>query len=138
VTLEHTSNKDGTFEGKLNAGIGNMSWKGTLTQEGLTSLRVTGAMIGSSLDMDLSSSDKSTVISGPLVIKSGDETVISADVSLKATRDQFMLVLDVASPEDPKIRSRGKIDITAKRESWNGTIMIPKEYKKFQEFTDAI
>jgi hypothetical protein len=95
-------------------------------------------MIGTSLDMNLTSSGKLGMISGPLIVKSGDETLISADVTLKATKDQFMLSLDVASPEDPKIRSRGMIDITAKRESGSEKISAPDTTKNFQEFADAL
>lgn len=62
VTLEHKYNADKTFEGNLNAGIGNITWKGSMGSEGLSSLKVTGAMIGSSLDMNLVESDKPGII----------------------------------------------------------------------------
>jgi hypothetical protein len=101
-------------------------------------MKVTGAMIGSSLDIDLGSSDKTGILSGPLLLKSGEDTIISANLELKATTDQFMLSVDVASPEDEKIRSRGMIDITAKRESGSDDIVAPRDTKKFQEFADAL
>ena len=42
VTMENRSNPDGTFEGKLNAGIGNMTWKGKIdTNAGISDLHIT-------------------------------------------------------------------------------------------------
>lgn len=71
-------------------------------------------------------------------MKSGDTLVASADVSLKITREIFSLIVDVASPENPKVKSRGEITLTGKRSPWSGTISAPKDTKKFQEFADAL
>lgn len=57
---------------------------------------------------------------------------------MKATPEQFMLSVDVESPEDPTIRSYGMIDITGKRESGADDIVAPRDTKKFQEFADAL
>lgn len=138
VTLEHRANADGTFDGKLNAGIGNMTWKGKLDKKmGLAELHVTGAMMGSSLTMDLTPAADG-ILRGPLVAKSGDATLVSANIGLTANSEEFTLLVDVASPEDPKIRSRGEISITAHREPWSGTIDAPKDTKKFKDFAKEI
>ncbi len=47
-------------------------------------------------------------------------------------------MVDVASPEDPKVRSRGEISIKADREPWSGKIIIPKDSKRFKDFADEI
>lgn len=41
VTIENQENPDGTFVGKLNAGIGNVSWNGKIeSQNGLRELHI--------------------------------------------------------------------------------------------------
>jgi hypothetical protein len=138
VTMENTYNPDGTFAGKLNAGIGNISWKWKIEpNKWLSDMHITGAMIGSSLTLDLTGATD-MILRGPLLIKSGDAIITSANIGLKATSEEFMLTADVANPEDPKARSRGEISIKAKRESWNGSINPPKDSKRFQEFADAL
>ena len=138
VTLEHLSNADGTFDGKLNAGIGNITWKGKVDKNmGLSELHVTGAMMGSSLTLDLTPAADG-VLRGPLLAKSGDATLVSANIGLTAKKEEFTLLVDVESPEDPKIRSRAEISITGKREPWSGTITPPKDTKNFKDFADEI
>lgn len=53
ITLNHTNNADGTFEGKLNGGIGNITWKGKISANGINDLHVTGAAMGTNLTADL-------------------------------------------------------------------------------------
>ncbi len=72
------------------------------------------------------------------MVKSGDALIASADVALKATKEELSLILDVASPEDPKVKSHGEITISGRRSPWSGTISAPKDTKKFQEFADAL
>ena len=69
-------------------------------------MHITGAMIGSSLTLDLTGATD-MILRGPLLIKSGDAIITSANIGLKATSEEFMLTADVANPEDPKARSRG-------------------------------
>lgn len=71
-------------------------------------------------------------------MKSGDTLLASADIGLKITREQLFLSVDVMSPENPTLRSRALIDITGNRKSWDGTIEIPKDVKKFQDFADEL
>jgi hypothetical protein len=71
-------------------------------------------------------------------VKSGDTLLASADIGLKVTREQLFLSVDVMSPENPTLRSRALIDITGNRKSWDGTIEIPKDVKKFQDFADEL
>ena len=80
--------------------------------------------MGSSLALDLTPGSDGT-LRGPLLVKSGDATLLSADITLVAKKEEFTLIVDVASPEDAKVRSRGEISITAHREPWSGTIKIP-------------
>ena len=138
VTIENQENPDGTFVGKLNAGIGNVSWNGKIeSQNGLRELHIAWAMIGSSLALDLIPGNDG-MLRGPLLVKSGDAILTSANVWLTVTKEEFSLIVDVASPEDPKVRSRGEIRITGKRDPWSGTITIPKNTKKFKDFADEI
>ena len=53
VTLMHKNNPDQSFEGKIDGGIGNITWKGTVDTTSLTDLDITGAMAGASLSLDL-------------------------------------------------------------------------------------
>ena len=53
ATLIHKNNPDQSFEGKIDGGIGNITWKGTFDTTSLTDLDITGAMAGTSLSLDL-------------------------------------------------------------------------------------
>lgn len=44
-TMNHTNNADGTFEGKINGGIGNITWKGKTSDASLRELHVAGGMM---------------------------------------------------------------------------------------------
>ena len=54
--MTHIYRADGTFEGKINGGVGSITYNGILGKEGLKALKITGAMIGSSMNLDLASS----------------------------------------------------------------------------------
>jgi hypothetical protein len=94
-------------------------------------------MMGGNLDMKLSPTEND-MLRGPLTIKSGDETVISAQVGLKVQKEIFALLLEIASPEDPTLVSRASIQVTGKREDWSGNIEAPKNAQSFQEFADKV
>ncbi len=137
VTLEHLSSADGNFEWKLNAGIGNLTWKGKLEKTGLAEFHLGGAMIGSSLKMDLLPGTGS-MLRWPLILKSGDDTLVSADIWLQVSREQLTLMLDVISPEDPSMKSHAEIDIRGRRTPWSGNIEAPKDTKPFKLFADEL
>jgi hypothetical protein len=136
LTLEHTISPDGNFEGKLNAWVGTMSWKGAATKEKwLTNFKLNAAMMGSSLEMNLVPGADG-LLRWPLSVKSGDTAIISAEIWLKVNAEEFTLIADVASPEEPSMKSHAEISITGKRDSWNGAIESPKESTSFQKFAD--
>lgn len=68
-TLTHKSAKDGSFEGNMNFGLGNATWTGMTTHDALASLHLHGAMVGTTigLDLDTKSGD---MMYGPLIVKS--------------------------------------------------------------------
>ncbi len=137
ITLEHVNNEDRSFEGKLNAWIGNIIWKGKLETTGLTELKITGAMAGSSLLLDLKNTGDST-LKGPLSLKSGNTPIVDANVALKLNKEQFMLAVDIANPEDPEYTTHAEIDITGKRSPWSGDITIPSPVTPLKTLTDEI
>ena len=131
------NNDDHSFEGKLNAGIGNITWKGKLDTASLRELKITGAMVGSSLLLDLKDDGNGT-LKGPLSVKSGETPVVDAAVEMKAEKEKFRLALDIANPEDPSYKTHAEIDVTGKRSSWDGTITAPSPTVPFSTMSEEI
>jgi hypothetical protein len=54
INLEHNVASDGSFTGNLDAGMGNITWNGKFSDAfSLESFHLKGAMIGASLNLDL-------------------------------------------------------------------------------------
>lgn len=136
VTLEHVVSDDHSFAGKLNAGIGNLTWKGKIDGSSLGELLITGAMPGSSLNLDLKKSGD--MLTGSLSVKNGDTSVIEAKVGLRVEKERFSLALDIADPETPIYQTHAEIDLTGKRTKWDGTIDTPSPTKPLSEMTKEI
>lgn len=138
LSLEHNQASDGTFTGSLDAGIGNLSWNGKISDTlSLESFHLKGAMIGSSLTLDLTPGTDG-MLHGPLLLKSGDEVVIEATVGLILNKEKIHLVLDVPNPDMPDISSHAEIHVEGKKEKWSGNIEIPKESTPFSELSEAL
>jgi hypothetical protein len=103
----------------------------------MSELKIAGAMIGSSLLIDLKDDGKD-ILKGPFSVKAGDESVIDAQMALLAMREHFSLAVDIANPTDPSYRSHAEIDITGKRSVWDGTIDAPKDAIPYSTITDAL
>lgn len=94
-------------------------------------------MAGSSLLLDLKNTGDST-LKGPLSLKSGNTPIVDANVALKLNKEQFMLAVDIANPEDPEYTTHAEIDITGKRSPWSGDITIPSPVTPLKTLTDEI
>ncbi len=136
VTLEHTNNEDRSFAWKLNAWIGNLTWKWKLDDERLAELAITGAMPWSSLSLDLKDTDGT--LTGPLSIKSWDTPVIDAKVRLVLAKERFLLGLDIANPEDQSYQTHAEVEITGKRAPWDGSIETPSPTTPLSTLTSEI
>ena len=138
LRLTHKNNPNRTFEGKIDGGVGNITWKGkTELLKGLTDLHITGAMAGSNLTIDLAPG-ADDMLRGPVLLKSGNTEVFRANAGLRLTGERFGIVLDIANPEDPKVSTHAEIDITGKRSPWSGEIKIPSPTTPLRTVTDEL
>lgn len=138
--LIHKNNKDGSFVGKLNFGIGNISWKGAFDHDALTALSVVGAVIGKSLSLDLTKSSDD-IIRGPLVVKSWSDEISHASIGLRLIPERFLLTVDMPMPgaTDPSSgQSHAEIDITAKNVKTPVTIATPSPVQSFKTLSDEL
>lgn len=100
VSLKHTLDGD-KFVGKLSAVVGTIEWSGTVTADRLTSLKINGTAPFGSLSANLVGTDADSMIKGPVVIKSGEETLASANLALEVAREKLAFILDVLSEQFP-------------------------------------
>ncbi len=81
------------------------------------------------------SSTGSDMIMGPLVVKSGEETLVSANLGLEIAREKFAFLIDVLSADFP---AHFDLTIGAKSEKSSKSVTIPTVTKSFQEFINEI
>ncbi len=79
MNLIEKNAKDGSFEGNMNAGIGNATWTGKVDHRALMALHLHGAVVGTTLAVDLEAKN-GDMIYGPLVMKSGNTIDFAADI----------------------------------------------------------
>ena len=133
VSFKHTQ-ENGTFTGKLSAVVATLEWSGMTNDGKLTGLKMNGTTPVGSFNTELSSTG-SDMIMGPLVVKSGEETLVSANLGLEFAREKFAFLIDVLSADFP---AHFDISIGAKSEKSSKSVTIPTVTKSFQEFIDEI
>lgn len=133
VTLRHTIDGD-SFTGKLSAVVGTIEWSGTTGDDQLKSLKINGMAPFGSLTADLTESTGS-MVRGPVVVKSGEETLMSATLALAIAKQKFAIILDVLSEELP---AHFDLDIRAKSTPSNKKVTAPTNTQPFQNLTREI
>ena len=133
VTMKHTIDGD-KFMGKLSAVVGTIEWSGTIDANQLKSLKINGMAPFGSLTAELIESTGG-MVRGPLVVKSGDETLMSADLALAIAKERFAIILDVLSEELP---AHFDLDIRAKRTPSSQSVTAPTSTQSFSSLTQEI
>ena len=133
VSLRHTVDGD-QFTGKLSAVIGTIEWSGTTGGDQLKSLKINGMAPFGSLTADLTEGTGG-MIRGPLVVKSGEETLIDASLALAMAKERFAIILDVLSEELP---AHFDLDIRAKSTPSNQSVVAPQSTQSFSSLTQEI
>ena len=86
------------------------------------------------------------MMKGPVILRSGNTEMFTADLGLRATPERFSLIVDTALPTDNSTSNTGSsvpkahfdADIIAKRSGFSGKISAPTQTKPFKEFIDAL
>ncbi len=128
VSLKHTVD-GGAFTGKLSAVVGTMEWSGVIAWDRLTGLKINGTAPFGSLSVDLVGSGSDTMIRGPVLIKAGPETLVSANVALEVAKEKIAMILDVISEQFP---IHFDIAITGKSTPSSTRVSKPPNTKSFQ------
>ncbi len=125
ATFSHEVNKNGWFSGSLNFGVGNLLWAGQIDDQILTSIKLQWAMIGNSLSLNLNTATDD-LLTGPLLIQNGNDTIFYWDVGLRATSDRFSFSLDAKNAAQ-STWSLGSIffDLTSHKSLLNSSIDKP-------------
>ncbi len=132
VTLKHSV--DGNkFTGKLSAVLGTIEWSGTTGDETLKSLKITGTSPVGSLTANLTESGSMVV--GPVVVKSGEETIFNANLALQIAKQKFAIILDVLSEAFP---AHFDLDISGKSTPSTKRVVAPTSSKSFQDLMTEI
>lgn len=134
VSMKHTMNGD-RFTGKISAVVGTMEWSGTMNKDQLTLLKVNGTAPFGSLSIDLASNGSDSMIKWPVIIKSGKETLVSANLALEIAREKFGIILDVLSEQFPV---HFDLMIAWKSTPSNKKVEAPKNTKSFQDLINEI
>lgn len=131
VTLKHTEQEDGKFDGRLLLPVGSLSWNGMSTDKKLTALSIQWASSMGAMNMDLTSSGE--MIRGPFVLRVGEEEVMRAIVGMIAESERFRLSVDVPQGQDSAEMIHWEFWITMKRSDFSSKISAPSWAKPLSE-----
>ena len=92
LTLTHKNAQDGSFAGNMNFWLGNATWTGAVLHDALASLHLHGAAVGTTLSLDLDTKN-GDMMQGPVILRSGNTEMFTADLGLRATPERFFLSL---------------------------------------------
>jgi hypothetical protein len=134
VSLKHTIDGD-KFTGKLSAVVGTLEWSGTVSDDRLTGLKINGTAPFGSLSVDLAGSGSDAMIRGPILIKSGQETLVSANLALEVAREKLAIILDVLSEQFPV---HFDLMISGKATPSNTKVTVPANTKSLQDLIKEI
>jgi hypothetical protein len=138
LSLQHIQDADGAFSGKLDAGIGQLNWGGTIDDDrSLSKLKISGAMIGSNLLLDLTPSTGG-LLTGPLMMKSGEETITEGTVRLRVDPEHLDFILDIKDLSWWELDPHIELSIHGKKEKTTEKVTPPKDSKPFTELSDAL
>jgi hypothetical protein len=134
ASLKHSMDGD-KFTGKISAVVGTIEWSWTMNSDRLTWFKINGTAPFGSLSADLTSNGSDPMVKWPITIKSGQETIVSANIALEIAREKFGLILDVLSEQFPV-----HFDLMI---SWKSTpsdkkVVIPTSTKSLQDFANEI
>lgn len=131
VTLKHTQQDDGKFDGRLLLPVGSISWNGTVIDKKLTALKILGASPVGAMDLDLTSSGE--MVRGPFVLRVGEEEVMRAMVGIIAESERFRLSVDVPQGTGSTDMIHGEFWFTMKQSQFSGKINAPSWTKPLSE-----
>ncbi len=134
ITLKHTMNGD-SFNGKISAVVGTLEWSGTIANNALTGLKIDGTTPFGSLQVNLAQSGSDTMIRGPVTVKTGEESLFSADLGLEIAREKFAMILDVITEGMP---AHFEIDVSAKTTPSNKKVIVPTSTQSIQDMIKEI
>ncbi|MBP9779827.1 hypothetical protein KBD33_04380 [Candidatus Gracilibacteria bacterium] len=123
LALKHAIKEDGNFEGKLSLPVGAINWTGRMNMKKLESLSLKGSMPTGSVDMSLTS--VGNMLRGPLVIKSGSEEVLRANIGLRLEEEIFAFDLSLVNPDGGDVSLKTNLEFTHKSNEFKGTILPP-------------
>lgn len=133
VSLKHTL-EGGQFNGKLSAVVGTLDWSGSLDDNKLKSLVMNGTTPFGTLSANLTETN-GVMIQGPVVVKSVEETIFSANLGLAIAREKFAIILDVISDTMP---AHFELDISAKATPSEKKVPVPESSKYLQDLINEI
>lgn len=133
VTFKHTL-EGGQFNGKLSAVVWTLDWSGSLDDNQLKSLVMNGTTPFGTLSANLTQSN-GIMIQGPVVVKSAEQTIFSANLGLAIAREKFAVILDVISDTMP---AHFEFDISAKSTPSEKKVTIPVSSKYLQDLINEI
>ncbi len=133
VSMKHTVDGD-KFTGKLSAVIGTIEWSGTMGDGQLKSLKINGMAPFGSLTVDLIEGTGS-MVRGPVVVKSGEETLMNATLALAIAKERLAIIFDVLSESLP---AHLDLDITAKSTPSSKKLTPPISNKTLQDLMGEI
>lgn len=134
VSLKHTF-EDGKFVGKLSAVVGTIEWSGTTKDSRLMALKINGTAPFGSFSADLKQNESNTMIKGPVLVKSGDETILSADLALEVAREKLAFIIDILSEQFPVHLDMA---ITGKSTPSDKKVVSPASTKGLQDLIKEI
>lgn len=133
VKMQHTVEGD-TFNGKLSAIVGTLEWSGSTANNKLKGLVVNGTMPLGSLSVNLTEGTDG-MIRGPVIVKSGEESIFSANLGLTIAREKLAIILDVLSQSMP---IHFELDISAKANPSKKQVMAPVSSGYLQDLINEI
>lgn len=137
VSLKHTMKDDGKFEGTLQLPIvGAITWNGTLAGKKLTGLSLKGTTPSGAISMELAPQGDRVV--GPLTVKQGSETLLSATVGLLLDEGKFGTSIDILAPDSSESQAHFELDATNKTSPFTDSISIPSGVKPLQNLLDEL
>ncbi len=134
ISMKHTMNGD-KFVGKLSAIVATIDWSGIVSNDHLMGLKIDWASPLGSFSTDLVNDGSDTMIRGPVVVKSGDETLVSANLELELASEKLSFIIDVLSEQFPV---HFDMMITWKTTPSDKSVTLPSNTKSLQDFIKEI
>jgi hypothetical protein len=134
--MKHTVKKDGNFEWRMTLPVGALSWNGKISGKKLDSLAIKWSMPMGSIDMNLI--PDGDILRGPLVIKSGSDEMLRANIGLRVNEGVFGIDLAVLNPEWGEPTLKAFMELTHAMKKFNDVILAPSPSEPLQNMIDEL